>query len=68
MKGLPFCADMMLAWLDGRKTVTRRLINPQPQYLQVLRDGRIETSRDGGFVILKILGIKRFHKFKGRII
>jgi hypothetical protein len=30
MKGLPFCADMMLAWLAGRKTVTRRLINPQP--------------------------------------
>lgn len=30
MKGLPFCADMMLAWLADRKTVTRRLINPQP--------------------------------------
>ncbi|MFA5324105.1 MAG: hypothetical protein WC373_15635, partial [Smithella sp.] len=31
MKGLSFCADMMLAWLEGRKTVTRRLINPQPK-------------------------------------
>lgn len=31
MKGLPFCADMMRAWLADRKTVTRRLINPQPK-------------------------------------
>jgi len=30
MKGLPFCADMMLAWLADRKEVTRRLMNPQP--------------------------------------
>jgi hypothetical protein len=30
MKGLPFCADMMRAWLGDRKNVTRRLINPQP--------------------------------------
>jgi hypothetical protein len=30
MKGLSFCADMMLAWLSDKKTVTRRLMNPQP--------------------------------------
>ncbi|MEN6623621.1 MAG: hypothetical protein ABFD50_19005 [Smithella sp.] len=31
MKGLPFSVAMMLAWLAGKKTVTRRLINPQPK-------------------------------------
>ncbi|MFH2041790.1 MAG: hypothetical protein ABIJ35_04625 [Acidobacteriota bacterium] len=30
MKGLIFSAPMMLAWLAGNKTVTRRLIAPQP--------------------------------------
>ena len=30
MKGLIFSAPMMLAWLAGKKTVSRRLINPQP--------------------------------------
>jgi hypothetical protein len=31
MKGLLFCTDMVLAWLADKKTVTRRLINPQPE-------------------------------------
>jgi hypothetical protein len=30
MKGLTFSQPMMLAWLVGRKSVTRRLMNPQP--------------------------------------
>ncbi len=32
MKGLSFSEPMMLAWLDGRKTVTRRLINLQVDF------------------------------------
>ncbi len=30
MKGLSFSTPMMLAWLEGRKRVTRRIMNPQP--------------------------------------
>ena len=32
MKGLSFSEPMMLAWLAGNKDVTRRLMNPQPDY------------------------------------
>lgn len=31
MKRLSFNDEMMKAWLDGRKTVTRRLMKPQPK-------------------------------------
>jgi len=37
------------ASLEDRKTMTRRVILPQPVFLQALRDGRFETSPDGGF-------------------
>lgn len=30
MKRLPFTPAMYISWRKGRKTVTRRLINPQP--------------------------------------
>jgi len=30
MKRLPFTPEMFRAWREGKKTVTRRLINPQP--------------------------------------
>ena len=32
MKGLSFTAPRMRAWLEGRKTLTRRLMNPQPDH------------------------------------
>lgn len=32
MKGLSFSEPMMIAWLAGRKDVTRRLMNPQPDH------------------------------------
>jgi hypothetical protein len=31
------------------KTQTRRIIKPQPKFVQALTDGRFETSPDGGF-------------------
>jgi len=32
MKGLSFSAPMVIAWMEGRKLVTRRLMNPQPVF------------------------------------
>jgi len=34
MKGLIFSAPMMKSWLAGNKTVTRRLMNPQPDMVR----------------------------------
>ena len=34
MKGLAFSEEMMRAWLDGRKSITRRLLNPQPDKVE----------------------------------
>lgn len=33
MKGLSLSEPMMLAWIAGNKTVTRRLMNPQPVWI-----------------------------------
>jgi hypothetical protein len=49
MKGLCFTTPNVQAVNDDRKTMTRRVINPQPKHIQMLRDGRFETSNDGGF-------------------
>lgn len=42
MKRLPLKAELLRAFLEGRKTVTRRLINPQPRH-------RIIHATDGNF-------------------
>ena len=44
MKGLTFSQPMMLAWLEGRKSVTRRLMNPQPE----IRNGFVYGLNVGG--------------------
>ncbi len=48
-KPITFRTDMVQATLAGNKTNIRRVIKPQPKHIQILRNGKIETSFDGGF-------------------
>lgn len=48
MKGLSFSEPMVKAWLEGRKTVTRRLMNPEPsEELQELHSNGVWKEIDG---------------------
>lgn len=48
MKPILFNTDMVLAILDGRKTVTRRVMNPQPEAEAPLVDADTPAA-EGGF-------------------
>lgn len=39
MKGLSFSQEMMVQWLKGNKSITRRLMNPQPSPANINSDG-----------------------------
>lgn len=52
MKGLAFSEPMVKAWLEGRKTVTRRLMKPQPIYSGFTKD--FEWDRGGQIGVVSI--------------
>ncbi len=46
---LTFTAEMIQPLMSGQKTQAREIMRVQPKYCQLLRDGRLECSEDGGF-------------------
>ncbi len=50
MKGLSFSEPMMKAWMEGRKTVTRRLMNPQPVSVEWWLHGGRTAPGIGGYL------------------
>jgi len=48
-KSMRFDTRQVRATLDGTMTEVRMPIKPQLKYIQLLNDGRIESSNDGGF-------------------
>lgn len=48
---IPFSAPMVRAILDGRKTMTRRVVKPQPEFVLCrMKDGGWCQSRPGGVI------------------
>lgn len=66
MKGLSFSAPMVIAWNEGRKSITRRLMNPQPfknnanQWLWEWRKDRFIPLYDGSNAVT-VPGLARYN-------